>query len=124
MKNILIFILTISILHASIKDAVDYASYWINLDYISESLCINRSEEPLCKGKCVLKETLVNNHENEGNLPASIQEDSRTVFYWPVKVPYLINKNQSSEQDMVGYSEKIYVFSFSKALFRPPRSIL
>jgi len=72
----------------------------------------------------VLKESLESNHENEGSLPVTMQEDSRTIFYWPVKILYFINKNQPSEIAPVGYSERIYLFSFSKALFRPPKNFL
>lgn len=122
MKKILVFILAISILYSSTKDAVSYASYLVNLDYIATTLCINRNDsEPLCKGKCVLKETLENNHESDGEIPLHINEEITINYFWPVKENSFLDYNLFLEELLVEEQRFFYFFSFNKDLLRPPQ---
>jgi len=122
MKYLLIFILSLSILHSSLKDAVTYASYIVNIDYIATTLCINRNDSgPLCKGKCVLKESLQSNHESEDRIPAKLNEDRTITFYWPVKLVSFSELMLSSMNKSINYQEILYFFSFHKNLLRPPQ---
>lgn len=110
------------ILLTSSRDLITYVSFYFNQDYIANNLCENRDKPAImCYGKCVLSDSIVENHENEeNNTPISQQED-RTVFVLPQieakpKAPIVIYV----EKESIVYKTSFYTYEYLDDIFHPP----
>lgn len=57
------------------------ASFYVQRDYISKNLCVNRFDAiPVCKGQCYLTKQLKENEKKEQNLPDLKQKEIQ-LFY-------------------------------------------
>jgi hypothetical protein len=66
-------------------------SFYINQDYITKNLCVNRNKPQMhCNGKCHLKDTLKEQSRNEQNNPEQKNEKSRELFYLTLGETYLL----------------------------------
>lgn len=55
--------------------------YLVNIDYISEVLCINKDKpEMCCRGKCHLKDKLDQQNDTERKTPVNIKQTSEILF--------------------------------------------
>ncbi len=96
-------------------------SFYINQDYISKNVCVNRFDAmPICKGKCYLNNELKENEKKEQKLPDLKQKEinlfcqTKDVF----TAPRLIAKSQISI-----YPQPItfHISNYHSSIFHPPQ---
>tara|TARA_B100001057_G_C22509899_1_gene817457 strand:+ start:395 stop:769 length:375 start_codon:yes stop_codon:yes gene_type:complete len=70
---------------AEIRPLLPYVDYFVNYEYISKVLCINKDEPiPTCNGKCYLSQQLKEAQETEKKdkgIPTVEQERIPMIFY-------------------------------------------
>ena len=88
MKKVISISLSALILFLTVKDLLTYAQFFINQDFISNNLCINRDKpEKMCHGKCYLKKSIQENQEQEKKIPNPVKDkNSEIVFFSESKV--------------------------------------
>ena len=82
MKKLFTLILVIVFVMQSTVQVWIIASFYINRDYISTTLCINRFEEiPTCKGQCFLDNELKESEKKQKEeLPNLKQKEVQLIF--------------------------------------------
>ncbi len=70
---------------AELKPLLPYVDYFVNYEYISKVLCINKDEPiPTCNGTCYLSQQLKETRETENKdngIPVVEQERIPIIFY-------------------------------------------
>ena len=117
-----ILLLTI-ILSAGFQDVIIYSNFIWNQSSIAQTLCVNQ-ENSCCQGKCYLKQSIAENHEQNDEQPANLLERISLIFI-------VEDDNTLTEQIDKPISQKeefSYLDSYSYALlfdiFHPPKHIL
>lgn len=123
LKNIVSILLALLILLQSFSKVWIFISFKIDQDYIAKTLCINRDKpEMLCSGKCVLKQRIKAEEENERKEIPQKCKAQKEVFY------YLNNFNWQIEpgSDRKSKAKKTYshqnlcASAFLQSIFQPP----
>lgn len=80
LKKILPIVLFAALLLQSTSRLWVLGTFYMNRDYISAELCINRFDKiPLCKGQCFLKQELTKQEKQEKNLPDLMQKEMQVL---------------------------------------------
>lgn len=110
------------ILLTSSRDVVTYVSFYLNQDFISQNLCENRYKpEVMCHGKCVLNDSIAENHEKENNKTPIPQQEERSVFILPsIEITPKVHSFQNFKKDLIAYRTKFYAFEYLQEVFHPP----
>lgn len=110
------------ILLTVLRDVLSIASFYYNQEDISLNFCKNRFKpEAMCKGKCVLNNTLTQNHEQEENKKTIPQLEERFVYVLPVIVLYTkLYSKAFIKKEIIAYQNFHYSSSYLENIFRPP----
>lgn len=121
-----ITLLTIITLHL-FSPILVYSLYYANQKAITEKYCINKAKLKLhCNGKCYLSKKL--NQLNQTDNPRGNQKEdiSITIKLDPFTV-HISNFRQVAAVAQLNnfgiYQTPIFIYSFSKGVFRPPCAI-
>lgn len=119
-------LLSLLIFLISSRDLVTYATFNLNQDYISKYLCVNRDKPKMvCNGKCVLKESLAQNHENRDNNMPVPQLEERSVYVLPSVASIVVFSDiLYLKKDLIGYEISSYAFEWLEKTFHPPSAFL
>lgn len=123
MKKLFAYLLLTGFVIQSFSQLWVMASFYIDQDYISENLCINRFEAvPICKGQCFLvKELKENEKKQEQQLPDLKQKEIQ--LFKPVSIAFQFYPEISFQEEVPLSSEPNFITSeFSFAVFHPPRT--
>jgi len=107
-----------------LKPMAPFLSYKMNYDYISQVLCVNKSQpEKKCNGKCHLKKTLESEFD-KGKTSNSGSSNNVTVEFSPLFIEeiaqYLLQGN-SVREVLHPEFQYLYHFSVTRNIFHPPR---
>jgi hypothetical protein len=111
------------ILLTSLRELTTYVIFRLNQDYISRNLCKNRFKpELMCYGKCVLSNSLAEQHKQEKDKKSIPQQEEPSVFVLPnveiiIKPHFFLNLKKDS---ISYYSVNFYAFECLDDVFRPP----
>lgn len=110
------------ILLTSSRDVVTYVSFYLNQDFISQNLCVNRYKpELMCYGKCVLNDSLAENHEKEDDKMPIPQQEKRSVFILPsIEINPKAHSFLNFKKDLIAYRSTFYAFEYLEEVFHPP----
>jgi hypothetical protein len=110
------------VLLTSLRDLVTYVSFYLNQDYISQNLCVNKNKPALmCHGECVLTDSLIKNHEKKDNKTPISQQEERTIFILPTIVNILnLLSSLTLKKDSIAYKTDFYAFEYLEEVFHPP----
>jgi hypothetical protein len=113
--------MVLPVLLQAISFSIIYSGYLINKNYISISLCENRTvPEKHCEGKCVLKKEMKAESEKEnGSLPV-LKKGSELVYYFNESVFLFCHSSSAIGQPVI--CSDLYFFSFPSGIFHPPRA--
>lgn len=103
---------------AEIRPLLPYLDYFVNYEYISEVLCINK-EKPMstCNGKCYLSQQLKEAQQTE-------KQDKKTTTVEQEKIPMIVY-NSELPKFLITVSEdkryfQFYQFSIKDLSISPP----
>jgi hypothetical protein len=120
-KLVVIFILGVFVFQCT-SNLFILSSFFINRDYISENLCINRFDKiPTCKGQCYLGDKLEENEKKEQKLPNFKTKEVQLFHqsYTKIDVSLYINSvlvNESLPFCLIDYSN-----NYLTSIFHPPQ---
>lgn len=87
MKKTLLYLLMFSIVFQSFSNLWIISAFYVQRDYISKNLCINRFDKiPTCKGACYLEKKLVENEKKEQKVPTVKEKEVQLYcqhFHYP-----------------------------------------
>lgn len=103
---------------AEIRPLSPFLDYFVNYEYISEALCINK-EKPMstCKGKCYLSQQLKEAQDSEKqdkNIAVVEQERILMIIYNSELPNFLVTVSNSQEE------YQFYQFSVKNLFISPP----
>ncbi|WP_415325285.1 hypothetical protein [Chryseobacterium sp. MMS23-Vi53] len=112
--------LTLFVVFRPLVPLVEYA---VNYDYISEVLCVNKSNPELhCNGKCYVSKQIAKTNETDSS-PLNKTKNSGQKLLDIYVLPEIaqINKTENAFFSNLNFLYKIaYSFLFLKHIFRPP----
>ena len=123
MKRFISIIFISAIVFQSTSTLWILGSFYINRDYISKNICVNRFESiPVCKGQCYLKQELKENEQQQKKLPDLKQKEVQL---------YCQEKNIQENLIMlkevtllkIDYISNFHVSNFSNSIFHPPQLV-
>jgi len=123
MKQILALLFVVIFIFQSSSDLWILTTFYIQQDYISENICVNRFDSiPICKGQCVLTEQLRSNEQNEQNIPI-LKEKKVQLFcqlsYLEKVIPIPLLQKKSNTK----LNDNNYTYKYLPRIFHPPQSI-
>lgn len=98
------------------------ASFYVQRDYISENLCINRFDAiPVCKGQCYLTKQLKENEKKEQNFPDFKQKEIQLFFQNDLsfEFPRTIFENRLNT---LHYKDNFLSSDYLLSVFHPPQT--
>ena len=105
------------------RPLVPLAEYAVNYDYISEVLCVNKSNPELhCNGKCYLKKEIAKTNDTDSS-PLNKTKNSGQKLLDIYVLPEIteIRKTENAFFSNLNFRDKTaYSFLFLKHIFRPP----
>ncbi|HBR10689.1 hypothetical protein HX13_20015 [Chryseobacterium sp. P1-3] len=120
MKHILNIFLA---LYVVLKPLVPLMDYAVNYEYISTTLCINKTKPELhCNGKCYLSKELAKSSQEDSSPLSKTKNQTQKVldFY----LPSIVSEVKMITKEFTGNSLYIYTreysYLFLKHIFRPP----
>jgi len=110
------------ILLVSLRDVATYLSFYLNQDYISQNLCKNRFKpEVMCKGKCVLNNSLAQNHQQDEDKKPIPQQEEHSIFILPsIEISLKLHAFLIFKKDLIAYRSTFYAFKYLQEVFHPP----
>lgn len=119
LKKILPIVLFAAILLQSTSRLWVLGSFYMNREYISAELCVNRFDNiPLCKGQCFLTQELTKQEKQEKDLPDLVQKEMQVLckeFPNLELVDAVTEKNKPSCHIQV-----IKTSNYPSSIFHPP----
>ena len=99
------------------------ASFYVQRDYISKNLCINRFDAiPVCKGQCYLTKQLKENEKKEQNLPNLKQKEIQLFFHNDIS--FEIHKTIFEESQNISFYKNNFLSSeYLFSVFHPPQNV-
>lgn len=105
------------------RPLVPLAEYAVNYHYISEVLCVNKSNPELhCNGKCYVSKQIAKTHDTDSS-PLNKTKNSGQKLLDIYVLPDITEINTSKDVFFSNSSflyETAYSFLFLKPIFRPP----
>jgi len=105
------------------RPLVPLMEYAVNYDYISEVLCVNKSNSELhCNGKCYLKKQLAKANDTDSsplNKTKNSVQKLLDIYVLP-KITEIQNTEKISRFNFKFTYTTDYSFLFLKNIFRPP----
>lgn len=98
------------------------ASFYIQREYISKNLCINRFDAiPVCKGQCYLTKQLKENEKKEQNFPDLKQKEIQLFFQKNLsfEFPKTIFEERSNT---INYKDNFLSAKYLFSVFHPPKT--
>lgn len=84
MKKRIIWLLLSTFLYQTFSSFLIVSSFYINREYISENICINRFDTiTICRGICYLESELSENSEREKEIPTVKTPELQPLFCEP-----------------------------------------
>lgn len=121
-----ITLLTIISLHL-FSPILVYSLYYANRKAITEKYCINKAKPKLhCNGKCYLSKKLNQLNQTDNSRGNQKEEVNITIKLDPFTVQIINFKQVSPVAKNINfgvYQNPIFIFSFTKGVFRPPCTI-
>ncbi len=112
--------LTLFVVFRPLVPLVEYA---VNYDYISEVLCVNKSNPELhCNGKCYLKKEIAKTNDTDSS-PLSKTKNSGQKLLDIYVLPEIANINKTENAFLSNFNflyNTAYSFLFLNPIFRPP----
>jgi hypothetical protein len=124
-KIVVIFFLGVFVFQCTSNLFILY-SFFINRDYISENLCINRFDKiPTCKGQCYLGEKLKENEKKEQKFPNLKVKETQLLFHQEIsKLNISVYTNNGLFDNPLIFSLHAYSSNYLTDIFHPPQFIL
>jgi hypothetical protein len=95
-------------------------SFYIQRDYISKNICVNRFDAiPVCKGQCILSKELDKNEKQERNAPELKQKEIQ-LFSQQNFILNFIDEGEINENKITSYSSSTFSSVYLSSVFRPP----
>lgn len=121
MKKVIAIVFLVAVVSQSISKLWVLGSFYLNQDYISANLCVNRFESiPVCKGTCYLNNELKKNEQKEQNLPDLKQKEIQLFFQKSFFNEFSYSENENAVK-RVSPTESLYKNDFSLLIFHPPQ---
>ncbi len=121
-----ITLLTIITLHL-FSPILVYSLYYANQKAITEKYCINKAKPKLhCNGKCYLNKKINQLNQADNSRGNQKEENNITIKLDPYTVQITNFKHISTITQLTNfgvYQNPIFIYSFSKGVFRPPCTI-
>ena len=97
-------------------------SFFINRDYITENLCINRFDKiPTCKGQCYLGDKLKENEKKEQKLPNFKTKEVQLFHQSFKKIDISLQINSVLVNDAIPFCLIDYSNNYLTSIFHPPQ---
>jgi hypothetical protein len=102
----------------SFKQVTLFATYLMNQKSITEKFCVNKDKPIMqCKGKCHLKDALVQS-ESKDNTPINLEQNFLIqVFFEDIEV--MLKRFMNLSNNFLNFDDN-FIASFSNQVFRPP----
>src|SRR3954467_192611 len=99
-----------------------FTSFYINRDYISNNVCVNRFDKiPICKGQCYLGGKLKENEKQEKKFPDLKQKEIQ-LYHTEQQTFNAFYKNSADINIPSRYAVALYSSSFYASVFHPPQA--
>ena len=97
-------------------------SFFINRNYISQNLCINRFDKiPTCKGQCYLGDKLKENEKKEQKLPNFKTKEVQLFHQSFKKIDISLQINSVLVNDAIPFCLNDYSNNYLTSIFHPPQ---
>lgn len=121
MKKVIAIVFLVAVVSQSISKLWVLGSFYLNRNYISANLCVNRFESiPVCKGTCYLNNELKKNEQKEQNLPDLKQKEIQLFFQKSFFNEFSYSENENAVKRF-SPTESLYKNDFSLLIFHPPQ---
>ena len=126
MKKKITIVILILFCYSELRPLLPYLDYYMNYEYISKVLCINKEKPKLaCNGKCYLGQQLKEaekSEKQEKNLPPfSLERMPIVLCYYEFTKCILFKTSSQKHDDTYHFSIKDYTIS---PLTPPPKYLL
>ncbi len=124
MKKNILYILLIALLFQSFSNLWIISSFYINQDYISKNLCINRFDTiPVCNGRCFLNKQLKKNDAENQKIPNIKEKEIQLYFYHQNHTSYYFKTSVETKKSIVIKNQHHIKQAYLSAIFRPPKTV-
>ncbi|MEG0915743.1 MAG: hypothetical protein RSF68_01875 [Myroides sp.] len=124
MKKFILLTLLLSFIYQNTSSFWIITSFYINQDFISENICVNRFDKiPVCNGKCFLQKELTADSDKERQIPNIKLQELQPLFY---QTAFYQNAFVQEYVTSVIYPEYNSEFVTSKlvfSVFQPPELV-
>jgi len=122
LKRIIAIVFLFSILFQSTSKLWILGSFYINRDYISKNICVNRFESiPTCKGQCYLNKELKENEKQEQKLPDLKQKEIQLFCEEHDSLNGTI-LNEIERNITINTNAERRISNFYQSIFHPPQA--
>ena len=105
------------------NQAVIYAAFYVNQDYIAKNLCENRDKPQMhCCGKCCLKKQLAKQAKEDGSATPKAGKDKQIVLFYAVSTPQVIYQGRWREMPVFTPANDALISQSFHSIFRPPQA--
>lgn len=100
-----------------------YTAFYLNRDYISKNICINRFDRiPVCKGQCYLSKKITEDQKQEKKFPDLKQKEIQ--LFCEQKDVFDSASLLSAEVDIFhGRIERFHISAYAASVFHPPQTV-
>ncbi len=120
MKRLVPIVFLAVVLFQSTSKLWILTAFYLNRDYISTTICINRFDAmPICKGQCYLDKELKAQEKQEQNFP-DLKQKEVPLFYQDQEVAGFRNAEVYTMAPHPIYKGAIYATAFHASVFHPP----
>ena len=120
MKSILSVFICVLLLTTAIKDLVILGFYYGNIDYITDTFCVNKDQtKSVCNGHCHLTKSIADKTNQEKELPLLPTMEEKTIFILVDSNLLTLNTTQSV-LEIPSYNPQLISIHLSRPLTPPP----
>ncbi|MBB1138062.1 hypothetical protein [Myroides sp. WP-1] len=125
MKKHIILLLLFSFLYQNTSSFWIITSFYLNQEYISDNLCVNRFDAiPMCYGSCYLQDELAQDSDKKTELPLLKTKEIQPLFLQ--SIAFDMQEVQPIPVDAMQYTTEtisLVVQSFVFSVFQPPERV-
>ncbi|WP_306350740.1 hypothetical protein [Flavobacterium sp. '19STA2R22 D10 B1'] len=124
MKKFIFHLFLLTFLYQSTSSFWIVSSFFINQEYIANTICINRFDAiPICNGKCFLSKELKENEKKEQKLPNV--KDKEIQLFCTTTIDYLqkVEVHYEEHATYPEYKTDFIVSSHLFSVFHPPKPV-